>query len=88
MKYVMNMTDQIEDIRKLEEEFGFDSIEMFIQNLYDELSLVDDMKRIKPWIEDTTPNYSRTPYDHLRRDELKHMLNEKREREKIKFLAQ
>ncbi len=30
MKYIMNMTDQIEDVRKLEEEFGFDSIEMFI----------------------------------------------------------
>jgi hypothetical protein len=50
------------------------------------LSLVDDMKRIKPWIEHTSSKYCSTPYDHLRRDELKHMLNERREREKIKFL--
>jgi len=30
VKYFMNLTDQIESVRKLEEELGFDSIEMFI----------------------------------------------------------
>lgn len=44
IKYIMNLTDQIHDIRRLEEQLGFDSIEMFIQSLNDELSLVDDMK--------------------------------------------
>jgi len=30
IKYIMKLTDEIEDIRKLEEEFGHESIEMFI----------------------------------------------------------
>lgn len=46
IKYFMNLTDQIEDIPKLESELGFDSIEIFIQNLKDELELVDDMESI------------------------------------------
>ena len=30
VKYIMKLTDEIEDIRSLEEEFGHDSIEVFI----------------------------------------------------------
>jgi len=30
IKYVMKLTDEIEDVRRLEEELGHDSIELFI----------------------------------------------------------
>jgi NADH dehydrogenase (ubiquinone) 1 alpha subcomplex subunit 5 len=32
-KYVMEITDKIEDVQELEDHFGVDSIELFIQNL-------------------------------------------------------
>jgi hypothetical protein len=46
----MKITDEIDDIRVLEEELGHDSIEMFIWALSRELTLVDIMKDSKPWI--------------------------------------
>lgn len=44
MKYIMKQVDKIEDIRELEEAFGYDSIEIFIQALHPEIELVDLMK--------------------------------------------
>ena len=49
IKYVMKLTDEIEDVRQLESELGNDSIELFIQALYKELDLVDYMKDSEPW---------------------------------------
>lgn len=49
VKYIMKLTDEIEDIRTLEEEFGHDSIEMFIHAYAKEIELVDYMKDSKPW---------------------------------------
>lgn len=49
MKYIMKLTDQMDDIRRLEEELGFESIELFIQTLHREIRLVDEMKDGKPW---------------------------------------
>lgn len=49
IKYIMKLTDEIEDVRALEEEFGHDSIEMFIYSLAKEIELVDYMKHSKPW---------------------------------------
>lgn len=46
MKYIMRLTDEIEDIRTLEHEFGNICIEQFIQSLYMEIELVDQMKYI------------------------------------------
>ena len=45
----MRLTDEIDDIQRLEEELGFESIELFIQNLHGEIRLVDVMKEGKPW---------------------------------------
>jgi NADH dehydrogenase (ubiquinone) 1 alpha subcomplex subunit 5 len=45
----MRLTDQIEDVRRLEEEFGFETIEYFIQSLANEINLVDYAKQLKPW---------------------------------------
>jgi len=45
----MKLTDEIEDIRKLEEELGHEAIEVFILSLQRELKLVDYMKDSKPW---------------------------------------
>ena len=45
----MKLTDQMDDIRRLEEELGFESIELFIQTLHREIRLVDEMKDGKPW---------------------------------------
>lgn len=44
IKYIMRLTDEIEDIRKLEYEFGISNIEMFIQSLFREIELVTQMK--------------------------------------------
>lgn len=49
IKYIMKLTDEIEDIRTLEEEFGHDSIEIFIYSLSKEIELVEYMKHSKPW---------------------------------------
>lgn len=49
VKYIMKLTDEIDDIRQLEEEFGHDSIEMFIYSYGKELELVEYMKHSKPW---------------------------------------
>lgn len=49
VKYIMKLTDEIDDIRTLEEEFGHDSIEMFIFSYAKEIELVDYMKHSKPW---------------------------------------
>ncbi|KAM3143705.1 hypothetical protein pb186bvf_004201 [Paramecium bursaria] len=49
IKYIMRVTDQIEDIHRLEQEFGHYTIEKFIQALAGELELVDHMKYFKPW---------------------------------------
>ena len=49
MKYIMKLTDKLEDVRRLEEELGFESIELFIQSLHREIRLVDDMKHGRPW---------------------------------------
>lgn len=49
IKYIMKLTDEIEDVRALEEEFGHDSIEIFIYSLAKEIELVDYMKHSKPW---------------------------------------
>ena len=45
----MKLTDQMDDIRRLEEELGFESIELFIQTLHREIRLVDEMRDGKPW---------------------------------------
>ena len=37
----MRITDEIDDIRQLEEEFGFEQIEFLIQQLAKEVDLVD-----------------------------------------------
>ncbi|KAL4450392.1 hypothetical protein ABPG74_009098 [Tetrahymena malaccensis] len=49
VKYIMKLTDEIEDVRQLEEEFGQDSIELFIYSYGKELELVEYMKHSKPW---------------------------------------
>lgn len=49
VKYIMKLTDEIEDIRTLEEEFGNESIELFINAYGKEIELVDYMKHSKPW---------------------------------------
>ena len=49
VKYIMKLTDEIEDIRKLEEEFGHETIEMFLHFYGREIELVDYMKHSKPW---------------------------------------
>ena len=43
MKYLMKLTDEAENIRDLERQVGFEAIEMFINGLKDEMSLVDDL---------------------------------------------
>lgn len=70
----------------MEEELGFDCIEIFIQNLNDELSLVDDMRRIQPWVADTNERDEIFDFAPFKRSELRHRLNEKQEREKVKFI--
>ncbi len=37
IKYVMRVTDENDDVRKMEEEFGHETIELFINSLYKEL---------------------------------------------------
>lgn len=40
----MRLTDEIEDVRKLEEELGHDTIEFYIQSLNKELTLLEHAK--------------------------------------------
>lgn len=44
IKYIMRLTDEIEDVRKLEEELGHDTIEFYIQSLNKELTLLEHVK--------------------------------------------
>lgn len=78
----MKITDENEDIKRLEEEFGMDSIELFILSLSKELTFVDYMLDYKPWeIEDDTPD-DLLKYLKLKVKDLKHMEQKKLEREK------
>lgn len=49
VKYIMRLTDSIEDIQVLEQELGFESIEHFIQCYHGEIRLAELMKQYKPW---------------------------------------
>ncbi|CAD8116251.1 unnamed protein product [Paramecium primaurelia] len=85
LKYIMRITDEIEDIRQLEEEFGFEQIEFLIQQLAKEVDLVDQMKYYKPWEktqDDSTFELLRQPHPAL-----KHQRNEKPSREQTKFIG-
>ena len=79
LKYIMKLTDEIEDIRTLEEELGHESIEIFIQALYKELDLVDYMYDGKPWISRDTDGSEAEIYKFLKTpaSELKHQKFEK-----------
>lgn len=73
IKYIMKITDETEDIRKLEEEFGMDSIEVFIWSLAKELNLVDYMMDSKPWemVDDEDAEFMKLL--KVRSKDLKHM---------------
>lgn len=45
----MKLTDQMDDVKRLEEELGFETVELFIQSLHGEIHLADNMIREKPW---------------------------------------
>lgn len=67
----MKLTDEIEDVRTLEEELGHDSIEVFIQSLSKELDLVDFMKDSKPW-EARDEDLEPFQLGKIKREEFKH----------------
>jgi|688.fasta_scaffold2654148_1 hypothetical protein len=39
----------MDDVKRLEEELGFETVELFIQSLHGEIHLADNMIREKPW---------------------------------------
>jgi len=85
LKYIMKQTDEIEDIRTLEEVFGYESIEMFIQFLHNEVKLVDHMKVVKPW-EARFEDAEALHFMKQRREELKHQKLERPGRSKTEYL--
>ena len=85
IKYVMKLTDEIEDIRKLEEELGHESIELFITALNKEFILLDYMKDSKPW-EAREEDQEAIKISKMKRDEIKHMKTERPARPVTKFI--
>lgn len=85
VKYIMKMTDEIDDIRKLEEEFGHETIELFIVALNKEFGLVDYMKDSKPW-EVREEDLETIKIGKIKRDDFKHMKTERPQREQTKFI--
>eukprot|EP01015_Nassula_variabilis_P018238 TRINITY_DN2962_c0_g1_i17.p1 TRINITY_DN2962_c0_g1~~TRINITY_DN2962_c0_g1_i17.p1 ORF type:complete len:166 (+),score=43.90 TRINITY_DN2962_c0_g1_i17:65-562(+) len=85
LKFIMNKTDQLEDIRELEEALGHESIEVFIQLLHREIMLVDQMKVAKPW-EPRKYDSEIFKFGKTKEVDLKHRRFDRPEREKVKFI--
>ena len=49
MKYIMNIVDKEEDPQQLERLLGNIPIEIFIRNLSNQFSVIENMRRLKPW---------------------------------------
>jgi len=87
LKYIMRNVDEIEDIRTLEENFGHDSIEVFIQALHKEIDLVDHMKHIKPWEAREEENAEFYKFAKTKKQELKNAKHERPDRERQSFVG-
>jgi len=85
LKYIMRQTDETEDIRTLEETFGHESIEMFIQCLHQELTLIDHMKVVEPWIA-RDENVDLYKYIKTNKIPLKYEKYTRPDREKVHFI--
>ncbi|EGR29849.1 hypothetical protein IMG5_147480 [Ichthyophthirius multifiliis] len=90
VKYIMKLTDEVEDIKTLEEEFGHESIEIFIQCYKKELQLVDYMKSSKPWESrpDDLEENENVRLASQKRVGLKHQRLDKPEREQVQFIGE
>jgi len=84
-KYIMRHTDETEDIRTLEETFGHESIEIFIQCLHNELQLIEHMKVVQPWVA-RDQNTELHKFIKTHRIPLKHEKQTRPEREKVQFI--
>jgi len=85
LKYIMRHTDENEDIRVLEETFAHESIEIFIQNLHNELQLIEHMKVVKPWVA-RDENVELYKFIKENKIPLKHQKLTRPEREKVQFI--
>ena len=51
-KYIMEITHNFPNILQLESKLGTDSIELFIEEMAQNIAAIESMKEIKPWLDD------------------------------------
>ena len=88
-KYMMKIVDETTDIEELEDLFGVEVIEMFIDNLVGQLEVINIMRHSKIWEyekdENYDPNYM---FDINPQDEPKNPKYKKPERSKPSFVEE
>lgn len=64
-KYIMKIVDETTDIEELEDFFGVETIELFIDNLVGQLDIINVMRHSKIWEQESSTEIDQHLVDNL-----------------------
>ena len=88
-KYMMKVVDETQDVEELEEFFGVETIELFIDTLVGQLEVINIMRHSKIWEKENNENFDPEYMSNVMpEEEVKNPAYKKPERPKTSFVEE